>query len=94
MTYRTRLRPQIALQVTYQYSSFTHVYSREQMAKPKLTKLELQIMDTPWTRGTTSIREIQETFPEKDRPAYTTIQDNRLSLGREKGCAPPLQESR
>jgi BlaI family transcriptional regulator, penicillinase repressor len=44
------------------------------MAKPKLTKLELQIMDALWSRGSASIREIQETFPEKDRPAYTTIQ--------------------
>jgi BlaI family penicillinase repressor len=44
------------------------------MAKPKLTKLELQIMDALWTRGNASIREIQETFPGKDRPAYTTIQ--------------------
>ena len=44
------------------------------MALPKLTKLELQIMDALWTRGSLSIREIQETFPEKDRPAYTTIQ--------------------
>jgi BlaI family transcriptional regulator, penicillinase repressor len=44
------------------------------MSKPKLTKLELQIMEVLWTRGETSIREIQESFPEKDRPAYTTIQ--------------------
>ena len=44
------------------------------MAQPKLTKLELQIMDALWTRGTASIREIQEAFPERDRPAYTTIQ--------------------
>jgi predicted transcriptional regulator len=44
------------------------------MAEPKLTKLELQIMETLWTRGQASIREIQETFPEKNRPAYTTIQ--------------------
>jgi BlaI family penicillinase repressor len=44
------------------------------MAKPKLTRLELQIMEALWTRGNASIREIQETFPEKDRPAYTTIQ--------------------
>jgi predicted transcriptional regulator len=44
------------------------------MADPKLTKLELQIMETLWTRGSASIREIQENFPEKDRPAYTTIQ--------------------
>ena len=44
------------------------------MNEPKLTKLELRIMETLWTRGTASIREIQETFPEKGRPAYTTIQ--------------------
>lgn len=44
------------------------------MASPKLTKLELQIMETLWNHGNASIREIQEEFPEKDRPAYTTIQ--------------------
>lgn len=44
------------------------------MAGPKLAKLELQIMETLWTRGEASIREIQEAFPEKNRPAYTTIQ--------------------
>ncbi len=44
------------------------------MAEPKLTKLELQIMEALWTQGRASIREIQETFPEKRRPAYTTIQ--------------------
>jgi BlaI family penicillinase repressor len=44
------------------------------MAKPKLSRLELKIMETLWTRGEVSIREIQEAFPEKGRPAYTTIQ--------------------
>src|SRR6266850_1968925 len=44
------------------------------MAEPKLSKLELQIMEALWTHGKASIREIQETFPEKGRPAYTTIQ--------------------
>src|ERR1700681_4706566 len=44
------------------------------MALPKLTKLELQIMEALWSRGALSIREIQEAFPERDRPAYTTIQ--------------------
>jgi BlaI family transcriptional regulator, penicillinase repressor len=44
------------------------------MAKPKLTKLELQIMEELWIRGNASIREIQESFPALDRPAYTTIQ--------------------
>jgi BlaI family penicillinase repressor len=44
------------------------------MALPKLTKLELQIMEALWSRGPCSVREIQETFPEKKRPAYTTVQ--------------------
>jgi BlaI family penicillinase repressor len=44
------------------------------MTEPKLTKLELQIMDALWTQGQASIRDIQEAFPEKHRPAYTTIQ--------------------
>src|SRR5436853_371765 len=44
------------------------------MALPRLSKLELQIMEALWDRGATSIREIQEAFPENDRPAYTTVQ--------------------
>ena len=44
------------------------------MSEPKLTRLELRIMEALWTGGARSIREIQETFPRKDRPAYTTIQ--------------------
>ncbi|HLY60995.1 MAG TPA: BlaI/MecI/CopY family transcriptional regulator [Terriglobia bacterium] len=44
------------------------------MAEPKLSKLELRIMDALWTRGEASIREIQESFPARNRPAYTTIQ--------------------
>jgi predicted transcriptional regulator len=44
------------------------------MAGTKLSKLELQIMETLWTRGEASIREMQEAFPEKKRPGYTTVQ--------------------
>ena len=44
------------------------------MSETKLSKLEFQIMETLWTKGDSSIREIQESFPEKRRPAYTTIQ--------------------
>ena len=43
------------------------------MPRPKLTKLELQILEALWAHGRISIREILETFPEP-RPAYTTIQ--------------------
>jgi predicted transcriptional regulator len=56
------------------------------MAGPRLTKLELQIMEVLWTRGAASIREIQETFPEKRRPAYTTIQTTVYRL-EDKGAA-------
>ena len=41
------------------------------MAEPKLAKLELKIMETLWARGQASIREIQDAFPEDERPAYT-----------------------
>jgi BlaI family penicillinase repressor len=44
------------------------------MTIQKLSKLEFQIMDALWNGGASSIREIQETFPEKRRPAYTTVQ--------------------
>jgi predicted transcriptional regulator len=43
------------------------------MKTPKLTKLELQILEAFWSAGNASIREVQEAFPEP-RPAYTTIQ--------------------
>lgn len=44
------------------------------MPMPKLSKLELQIMEALWTKGACSVREIQEFFPAKKRPAYTTVQ--------------------
>ena len=44
------------------------------MTSPKLTKLELRIMEALWNQGASSIREIQEAFPERNRPAYTTVQ--------------------
>jgi BlaI family penicillinase repressor len=44
------------------------------VAEPKLSKLEFQIMEALWTQGEASIREIQETFPARRRPAYTTVQ--------------------
>ena len=44
------------------------------MRLPKLSKLELQIMEVLWSSGPSAIREIQESFGAKNRPAYTTIQ--------------------
>ena len=34
----------------------------------------MQIMDALWARGASSIRELHEAFPERKRPAYTTVQ--------------------
>jgi BlaI family penicillinase repressor len=44
------------------------------MRLPKLSKLEMQIMEVLWSSGASAIREIQENFPIKNRPAYTTVQ--------------------
>ena len=46
------------------------------MAKenPKLTRLEMQVMDAVWALGAASVREILDALPERKRPAYTTVQ--------------------
>ena len=44
------------------------------MRLPKLSKLEMQIMEVLWTAGPSAIREVQESFGPKNRPAYTTVQ--------------------
>jgi BlaI family transcriptional regulator, penicillinase repressor len=44
------------------------------MSQPKLTRLELRIMEALWQHGAGSVREIQESLPAKGRPAYTTVQ--------------------
>jgi predicted transcriptional regulator len=54
------------------------------MPLPKLTKLELQIMETFWNRGACSVREIQEAFPAAARPAYTTVQTTVYRLEKKK----------
>lgn len=43
------------------------------MRHPRLSKLDLQILEALWAVGQASIREIQESFSQP-RPAYTTIQ--------------------
>lgn len=55
------------------------------MAHPKITPLELQIMEALWSQGRLSIREIQEAFPWPARPAYTAIQTTVYRL-EEKGA--------
>ena len=40
----------------------------------KLSQPELEVMEELWKHGRLAIREIQESFPEPDRPPYTSIQ--------------------
>ena len=54
------------------------------MPFPKLTKLELKVLEALWQKGACSVREIQETFPEPGRPAYTTVQTTVYRLERKK----------
>jgi len=44
------------------------------MAVTRLSKLEFRIMESLWSGGQLSIREIQESFAPDPLPAYTTIQ--------------------
>lgn len=44
------------------------------MPTPRLSKLEFQVMEALWAKSEASIREIQESFLSRRRPAYTTIQ--------------------
>jgi BlaI family penicillinase repressor len=44
------------------------------MALPRLSNLEMQILESLWKHGASSVRELQERFPAKKRPAYTTVQ--------------------
>jgi BlaI family transcriptional regulator, penicillinase repressor len=50
------------------------------MAPRKLSQLELKIMDVLWAKGPASVREVQEAFPEAERPAYTTVQTTMYRL--------------
>jgi len=44
------------------------------MVHPRVTKFELKLLQKLWQLGRASVREIQESLPEADRPAYTTVQ--------------------
>jgi len=44
------------------------------MPLPRLSKLEVTIMEALWTKGPCSIREIHETFPARKRVTYSTVQ--------------------
>ncbi|HEY3757048.1 MAG TPA: BlaI/MecI/CopY family transcriptional regulator [Opitutaceae bacterium] len=40
----------------------------------KPTRFELELLEQLWKLGSASIRELQESLPEADRPEYTTVQ--------------------
>ena len=42
--------------------------------KIELSRQEIKILEEFWKHGRLSIREIQESFPKKHRPPYTTVQ--------------------
>jgi len=44
------------------------------MAAARVSRFELQLLEKMWQLGPCSVREIQESLPEKNRPAYTTVQ--------------------
>ena len=44
------------------------------MRGKRVTRFELQLLEKLWELGPSSVREIQESLPESDRPAYTTVQ--------------------
>jgi BlaI family penicillinase repressor len=44
------------------------------MTRPKLSRLELRIMDILWSKGPCSIRELVDSFPPSESLAYTTVQ--------------------
>ena len=57
---------------------------------PKLSKLELQIMELLWSRGECCVRDIVDAFPARKKPAYTTIQTTVYRLAAKKA----LRQSR
>ena len=44
------------------------------MSSPKLSKLEMRVMEALWNQGPSAVREILDQFPKKGKPAYTTVQ--------------------
>ena len=72
------------MQSDYHHSRLASVVVISLMPKPRLTKLELQVLEALWQKGACSVREIQETFPEPGRPAYTTVQTVVYRLERKK----------
>lgn len=56
------------------------------MRTPRISAFELQLLEKLWVLGPCPVREIHESLPERDRPAYTTVQTMIYRL-EEKGAA-------
>jgi BlaI family transcriptional regulator, penicillinase repressor len=50
------------------------------MKLPRLSQLELRIMEVVWSRGPCSVREVLENLPDSRRPAHTTVQTMMVRL--------------
>lgn len=61
------------------------------MKANRVTRFELQLLEKLWELGPVSVREIQESLPEADRPAYTTVQTMIYRLER-KGAVKRLKK--
>lgn len=44
------------------------------MSQKRLSRLELKIMEALWKLGAASVREVQESLPDKGRPVHNTVQ--------------------
>jgi BlaI family penicillinase repressor len=44
------------------------------LTERKISRFELQLLEKLWQLGPCSVGEVQESLPQKDRPAYTTVQ--------------------
>src|ERR1700729_1340041 len=65
----------LSLTNAYTSSNCTDTSMKEEnVAAPKLSRMEYQIMEALWEKSEISLREIQESFAAARRPAYTTVQ--------------------
>src|SRR5215470_15017217 len=65
---------EIIVEYYYRHRYFDVHIGIHLMKLPRFGRLEFQIMEMFWQKGACSVREIQEAFPERKRPAYTTVQ--------------------
>lgn len=57
------------------------------MEPPRLSKLEMAILEVLWTHGPLPVRDMQARFPKSGRPSYNTIQTTIGRMERKKVVA-------